>query len=327
MPDSIFDSALLSMCMTWRHDFGLLDRKEQMELKRLLLPLYEHHVKPAIDRASSAESSLAAMRQRVEEAERQCDGYKKACNDVVGEMLAKDEQDRIGNHIASLLSYTMIVQALPSLMVNAQALQEAVEAWRKSRKNVSHDDISTVQLYRAERDAAIARAEREEEALRDLRGWTGMLAAQAKNIPLDIMEQVVSVCKKADFVLSSLPTDASAMGGERELTDSALQTPWDKMSGVQWSGPGMLVIDRTTGEEVFVPKISERERRLVRLAGILSARKKPISCARCGWIGLEHELKAGVALGWFCPSCGSHEITEDIATIARAALAGMEQKP
>lgn len=69
MPDSIFDSALLSMCMTWRHDFGLLDRKEQMAIRRELLGLYEHHVKPALEYASSAESSLAAMRQRAEEAE------------------------------------------------------------------------------------------------------------------------------------------------------------------------------------------------------------------------------------------------------------------
>lgn len=55
MPDPIFDSALLSMCMTWRHDFGLLDRKEQIAIRKELLGLYERHVKPAIIRAKAAE--------------------------------------------------------------------------------------------------------------------------------------------------------------------------------------------------------------------------------------------------------------------------------
>lgn len=113
-------------------------------------------------------SELTALRGRVEEAERQRDGYKKACNDIVGEMLAKDEQDRIGHHIASLLSYTMIVQGLPAKMVNAQALRESVEMWREARKSVKADDISTVQSYRAERDVATARAEGAEERERRL---------------------------------------------------------------------------------------------------------------------------------------------------------------
>lgn len=86
--------------------------------------------------------------------------------------------------------------------------------------------------------------------------------------------------------------------------------------------------DTSTRDSDHIPQPGKMvgERRLVRLVEILSTRGKPISCARCGWIGLEHELKAGIALGWFCPSCGSHEITEDVATIARAALAEMEQK-
>ncbi len=60
-----------------------------------------------------------------------------------------------------------------------------------------------------------ARAERAEEALKNLRGWTGMLAAQAKDIPPDIAEQILSICKKADSVLSSPPAIANKMGSDQ----------------------------------------------------------------------------------------------------------------
>ncbi len=157
------------------------------------------------------EVELAAMRQRAEEAEQQRDGYKKACNDVIGEMLAKDEQDRIGHHIAGLLSYTMIVQGLPPKMANAQALREAVEAWREARKNVNPDDISTVQSCRSDRDAAVARAERAEEALRDLLSYPETPSLDERG--LNAWREARN---KARAVLSSPPADASIMVGERD---------------------------------------------------------------------------------------------------------------
>jgi len=222
MPDPISDTALLSMCMTWRHDFGLLDRKEQRAIKRELLGLYEHHVKPAIDRASSAESSLTAMRQRAEEVERQRDGYKKACNDVVGEMIAKDEQDRIGNHIASLLSYTMIVQGLPAGMVNSQAFRENIELWREAQKMVNTDDISTVQSYRAERDAATARAERVEDINKRL-----FNACRERNMRISDLTQRA---ERAEALLAEL--DTLLLGS---LAALGIPTPVEGYRAAGWS--------------------------------------------------------------------------------------------
>ena len=126
MPDPIFDSALLSMCMTWRHDFGLLDRKEQMEVKRELLGLYEHHVKPALDRAEAAESELSALRQRVEE-----------------------QKNLLGS-----ISYV-----LTNGVISKPASIEDYREWAQELVMDAKDRA----------DAAVARAERAEGALREIR--------------------------------------------------------------------------------------------------------------------------------------------------------------
>lgn len=87
------------------------------------------------------------------------DALKEEVSFFMSKYLANDMKDRIGNHIASLLSYTLIVQGIPNNMTNAETLREGVEEWRKARENVSGEDISMVRQYLAERDAAVARAD------------------------------------------------------------------------------------------------------------------------------------------------------------------------
>jgi len=238
MSDPIVDSALLSMCMTWRHNFGLLDRKEQMAIKRELLGLYEHHVKPALDRASSAESSLAAMRQRAERAEE----------------VLRD-------------------------FVSILAIPHPVEPG-------TYKELLTTAFGRAK------------ELLGMVPDPGATHPADASTIGGDHIPQPVK------------------MVGERELADSAWQASWDKMDGVQWSEPGTPMIDRTTGETVFAPKISEREYRLkelVKKADDLAETAANVcddcdgECADCVFCNVRVFAK------------GYRE--------QRAALADMEQKP
>lgn len=53
MNQKMLDALINGMCMTYRHDFGLLDEKSQEALRTTMRQIYQHNVKPYIDTALS----------------------------------------------------------------------------------------------------------------------------------------------------------------------------------------------------------------------------------------------------------------------------------
>ena len=37
-----------SICLTYRHDFGLLSNEEQDKIRALIIPIWTHHINPLI---------------------------------------------------------------------------------------------------------------------------------------------------------------------------------------------------------------------------------------------------------------------------------------
>lgn len=141
--------------------------RESRNVLRAVAEKTEEMRMEVVSDGNELQAKLAAAEAEAEKMTKERDWHKKALNDLCGDWLAKDHRERIGSHIASLLSYTIIVQGLPAKMTNAEALRENVEKWRSARDEVTDEEISTLKSFIDERNAAIARAEVAEEASPD----------------------------------------------------------------------------------------------------------------------------------------------------------------
>ncbi len=79
-----------SMCMTWRHDFGLMDDSEKGKLRELLSGLHRHHVVPLVKKLAEATSTLSRVQAENAGLTSQCEALRAAlgrCDQIASSLL------------------------------------------------------------------------------------------------------------------------------------------------------------------------------------------------------------------------------------------------
>jgi len=245
-----------------------------------------------VHRASSAESSLAAMRQRAEEAEARAAEEEKSCEEALKE---RDELEDILGNLAACFDQEFSSSYGPeSISHDITELQENRDIWQ-----------SKVEGLEKKVREAISRAERAEDALRDFVSILSIPHPVEHGTYKELLTTAFGHAKELLGMVpdpgASPPADASTMGGDHSADATELvEGPCPDCSHESAKEYSWHCIGCTSGG-------GGRERRLVEALEAIS-RRAPIA-------GSRDEYRRGQL-----------DALEACREVALAALAEMEQK-